>query len=49
MAWNSPISLPFYAKNVALGVIAWIVILALIQDGLKELREEKERARISAP
>jgi protease PrsW len=49
MIWNSPISLPFYAKNVALGVIAWIIIFALIQDGLKELREEKERARKSAP
>lgn len=41
MVWNSPLQLPFYGKYATLGVIAWVVILALIQDGLKELREEK--------
>ena len=41
MLWNSPISLPFYGKYILLGFVAWIVILALIQDGLKQLRAEK--------
>jgi RsiW-degrading membrane proteinase PrsW (M82 family) len=41
MVWNSPLELPFFGKYVILGVVAWVVILALIQDGLKELREEK--------
>ena len=43
MLWNSPLNLPFYGKYALLGVAAWIVILALIQDGLKELREEKAK------
>jgi protease PrsW len=41
MIWNSPIDFPFYGKYAALGFVAWIVILALIQDGLKQLRTEK--------
>jgi RsiW-degrading membrane proteinase PrsW (M82 family) len=41
MIWNSPIVLPFHLKNIILGVIAWIVIFALIQSGLKEILAEK--------
>lgn len=41
MIWNSPLNLPFFGKYIVLGVVAWIVVLALVQDGLKELREEK--------
>ena len=44
MLWNTPWSFPFYSKFVILGVAAWVVILALIQDGLKELRDEKAKA-----
>jgi len=44
MLWNSPIHLPFYGKYVILGVAAWLVILGLIQEGLKELRAEKSSA-----
>jgi len=36
--------LPFYGKYLILGVVAWIVIIALIQSGLKQLREEKDAA-----
>ena len=41
MVWNSDWTLPFHGKHILLGAVAWVVILALIQDGLKELREEK--------
>jgi len=41
MLWNSPLHIPFYGKYLFLGAIAWVVIFALIQDGLKELRDEK--------
>ncbi|GMQ80582.1 MAG: PrsW family glutamic-type intramembrane protease [Rhodothermia bacterium] len=41
MFWNSPLYLPFYGKYVIIGVVAWIIIFALIQDGLKQIREEK--------
>ena len=44
MAWNSPIQLPFYGKFFILGFIGFIIILALIQDGLKQLRDEKLKA-----
>ena len=41
MVWNSPLELPFYGKYLALGFVSWIIILSLIQDGLKQLRDEK--------
>ncbi len=41
MAWNSPLDLPFYAKYIALGFIAWVVILGFIQDGLGQIRREQ--------
>ncbi len=45
MLWNSPLHLPFYGKYAILGVAAWIIILGLIQEGLKELRQEKSGAQ----
>jgi len=47
MLWNSPLHLPFYGKHIILGIIAWVVIFGLIQDGLTELREEKLRHSMS--
>lgn len=41
MLWNADFSLPYHIKEISLGVVAWIVILALIQEGLKEIRSEK--------
>jgi RsiW-degrading membrane proteinase PrsW (M82 family) len=48
MLWNSPIELPFYGKYIILGLVAWIVILGLIQEGLGELRTEKAEAEEKA-
>jgi protease PrsW len=45
MVWNSPIELPFYAKYVALGFVAWIVVLGFIQDGLTQIGREQEKVR----
>jgi len=44
MLWNTSWNFPFYSKFVILGVAAWVLIFALIQDGLKELRDEKAKA-----
>lgn len=46
MIWNADVlsSLPYHLKNIGLGVITWVIILALIQEGLKELRREKVSA-----
>lgn len=49
MLWNCPLALPFYGKHAILGVAAWIVILGLIQEGLKELRAEQLGAQKVAP
>jgi protease PrsW len=46
MIWNSPINLPFYGKYIICGFVAWFIILSLIQDGLKQLRVEKELATL---
>ena len=40
--WNLPIHVfPFYASYFILGSVAWVIILGLIQEGLKELRAER--------
>lgn len=44
--WNADFELPFYGKQLLLGFVAWTIILALIQEGLKEIRAEKEHSEI---
>ncbi len=44
MVWNSSFDPPYHLKCVALGAIAWVIIIALIQEGLKEIRQEKTEA-----
>mgnify|MGYP003318407961 CR=1 FL=1 len=46
--WNADFELPFLAKYFTLGIVAWSVVLALVQEGLKELREE-QRIVMSLP
>ena len=41
MVWNSPIQLPFHLTHIVLGFIAWVIIFGIIQEGLKQLKEEK--------
>ena len=41
MLWNSPIELPFYTKNIAIGFVAWVALLSFIQDGLRQVRREQ--------
>ncbi|HEX7576801.1 MAG TPA: PrsW family glutamic-type intramembrane protease [Verrucomicrobiae bacterium] len=36
--WDSPFSLPFYLKYIALGFVAWVALLSLIQSGLRQIR-----------
>jgi RsiW-degrading membrane proteinase PrsW (M82 family) len=42
MIWNMPFSLPLYLKELALGFIAWVVILGLIQDGLTQIHQAQQ-------
>jgi len=48
MIWNADFELPFLSQYLILGFVAWMVVLALIQEGLKELRAEKESMIMSA-
>jgi RsiW-degrading membrane proteinase PrsW (M82 family) len=41
---NAPIPLPVYGKYVAIGFVAWVVLLSFIQTGLKEVREAQLRS-----
>ena len=45
MIWNSSWRLPFYGKFLILGTLAWIVVLSLLQEGLREIRDEQEESR----
>ena len=45
MIWNAPFTLPSYLKYIALGFVAWVMNLGLIQVGLNEIREAQQQAR----
>lgn len=51
MLWNSPLTLPFYLKYLALGFVSWVVNLAMIQEGLQEVRERQQAqaSRVAEP
>lgn len=44
--WNSPIPNLLYIKFAALGVVAWLVCLSLLQEGIGQVR--REQADLSA-
>jgi protease PrsW len=41
MVWNSPLDLPFLLKYIVVGFAAWVALLGLIQEGLKQVRREQ--------
>ncbi len=41
MVWNSPFQIPFLGKYLVLGLVAWVIVLALVSEGLRELQMEK--------
>jgi RsiW-degrading membrane proteinase PrsW (M82 family) len=44
MIWNaSIIPSPFWIKHLALGVAGWFVVFGLVQQGLRQVREEQQR------
>lgn len=49
MIWNLNIELPFYSKYIAIGFVSWMIVLSLVQEGLKELRLEKDLAEKNFP
>jgi RsiW-degrading membrane proteinase PrsW (M82 family) len=48
MIWNSPWNLPFEGKHLLLGVVAWIIVLGLVQEGLEELQLAKAASSLEA-
>ena len=47
MIWNLNVELPFFGKYVLVGFISWAVVFSFVQEGLKELREEKKGVFLS--
>ena len=41
MIWNLDLELPFFGKYIFVGFVSWAVVLSFVQEGLKELRDEK--------
>jgi RsiW-degrading membrane proteinase PrsW (M82 family) len=44
MIWNAPIPSPFNVVQLSMGVIGWIVVLGLVQQGLQQVRDEQRKA-----
>ena len=36
--WNAPVELPYLGKYLCIGFVLWLIILSLVQAGLKEIR-----------
>jgi RsiW-degrading membrane proteinase PrsW (M82 family) len=51
--WDSPLELPLDGKYIGLGFVAWVVLLAQIQQGLRQVKLEQagagEPAKASHP
>lgn len=45
MIWNADFDLPFYGKYLILGVVTWIVLLAVLQDGLRQVAHTQKLAQ----
>ncbi|MBL8990506.1 MAG: PrsW family intramembrane metalloprotease [Phycisphaerae bacterium] len=46
MLWNSPIGDKWklgYAQHIVAGVVGWIVVMAILQDGLNQVRKEQQK------
>lgn len=41
MAWDSPFTSPFDVHLIALGIVGWFVVFGLVQQGLRQIREEQ--------
>jgi protease PrsW len=41
MIWNTPVDLPFHLKHLTIGVIAWFVVFGLVQQGLKQVKQQQ--------
>lgn len=41
MVWNAPITTPFELHRFALGAIGWFVVFGIVQQGLRQIREEQ--------
>lgn len=48
MLWNAPFSPPFFLKQIVLGAGAWFVIWGLVQQGLRQVRDEQRALASSA-
>jgi len=44
MLWNSPIPSPLWSKHLALGLVGWFVLFGLVQQGLRQVRDEQRQA-----
>jgi RsiW-degrading membrane proteinase PrsW (M82 family) len=44
MLWDSHLALPFDLQYLLYGLVAWVIVLALTQEGIEELRAAQTRA-----
>lgn len=45
MIWNAPLPSPLYARHLAVGVVGWMVVFGLVQEGLRQVRSVQAARR----
>jgi RsiW-degrading membrane proteinase PrsW (M82 family) len=49
MVWDMGFALPLYLKYIALGFVVWVVLLSMIQGGLRQIKTEQAKAAGATP
>jgi Predicted membrane protein len=45
--WDAPLQLPFHGNQILTGIVTWYVIFGLVQQGLRQVKEEQKAHLIS--
>ena len=40
--WDAPWQLPFSGNQILTGIVAWYVVFGLVQQGLRQVKEEQK-------
>ncbi len=41
--WDTPVHIPFFVKEIVLGVVSWYVVFAMVQQGLRQVKADQVR------
>ena len=40
--WDAPLQMPFLGNQISTGIITWYVVFGIVQQGLRQVKEEQK-------